>query len=82
MDKIAKRVSTITGIAPKEIFSAGRQRPIVRARSLFCYWAVREMGVSMSSLAIRFGISVVAVSKAVVRGREIAEQEGLRLLES
>ncbi len=38
------------------------------------------MGVSMSSLAIRFGISVVAVSKSVVRGREIAEQEGISLL--
>ena len=82
LDRIAKHVSIITGLAPKDILSAGRQRPIVRARSLFCYWAVREMGVSMSGLANRFGISVVAVSKSVVRGREIAEQEGLRLVES
>lgn len=39
------------GLEPKEIPIASKQRNIVNARSLFCYWAVQELGVSMSRLA-------------------------------
>lgn len=82
LDKIAKRVSQIMGLAPKEILVTSKQRNIVNARSLFCYWAVEELGVSMSSLAIRFGILIAAVSKSVTRGRAIAEQGRHCLVES
>ena len=82
LDKIAQNVSRIMGLEPKEIQIAGKQRTIVNARSLFCYWAVQDLDVSMSSLAVRFGISIPAISKSVVRGRGLVEQEGFSLIES
>jgi len=45
---------------------------IVHARSLLCYWAVRELGVTMISLARRLDQSVTAIGKAVIRGEKLA----------
>jgi len=39
--------------------------------------AVRELGVSMISMARRLNISTVAVSKSVARGAGIAKKEGV-----
>jgi hypothetical protein len=60
----------------------GKYRRIVEARSLLCYWAVRELGVPMSSLARKLGISIPSVSESVTRGRRIAEEKQLDLLET
>jgi hypothetical protein len=60
--------------------AAGKKQNIVNARSLLCYWAVRELGVSMSSLSRRFSISLPAVSKAVYRGKRIAEDNAFKLI--
>jgi len=56
-----------------------RFKHLVRARSLFCFWAVRELGVSMVSLARLLNISTKAVSKSVSRGAAIAKEEGFEL---
>jgi putative transposase len=47
LERIARRVAEITGIDEEGIFSSGRQKERVRARSVFCYWAVREAGISL-----------------------------------
>ena len=57
-----------------DAWSAGKYRPIVRARSLLCYWAVRELGVSMASMASRFGISSSAVMQSVARGEKLVKE--------
>jgi hypothetical protein len=44
-----------------------------------CYWAVRELGESMTAMARRLNLSTAAVSKAVVRGAEIADKNGYRI---
>lgn len=77
---IAKRVAALLDISEDDVFREGKFKTIVRARSLMCYWAVRELGESMSSLARQLNISTVAVSKSVTRGTEIAESEGFKLL--
>jgi len=82
LDRVACRVSQVLGVKPGEVWAEGKYRRIVEARSLLCYWAVRELGVSMSSLARRFGISVPAVSESVTRGRRIAETKGVLLVET
>jgi hypothetical protein len=58
---------------------AGKTRLQVTARSLLCYWAVRELGESMTAMARRIGLSTAEVSKAVVRGAEIADKNGYRI---
>lgn len=80
--KTASRVAEVLGVKEEDVWAKGRYRPIVEARSLLCYWAVRELGVTMSSLARRFGISIPAVSKSVLRGKELAAARGYSLLVS
>ena len=72
---VVQRVSTLLDITPEEIFSKGKFKHLVRARSLLCFWAVRELGVSMASMARRLNISTAAVSKSVARGAEIVWKE-------
>jgi hypothetical protein len=50
-------------------------------RSLFCYWSVRELGIPLTELAGRLGISVPAVGYSVERGEIIARENDYQLIE-
>ena len=63
------------------MWSAGKYRKIVQARSLLCYWAVRELGESMTSMSRRLGLSITAVSQSVLRGELLVKQNNLLLVE-
>jgi putative transposase len=82
LDKAAARAAEVLGMKKEEVWTKGRYRKVVEARSLFCYWAVRALGTTMSSLAVQLGISVPAVSKSVKRGEEVAEARGYSLVSS
>ncbi len=56
LDRIALRVAEICEIEVNEIFLRGKQQQRVKARSLFCFWSVRELGISLTELARRLGI--------------------------
>jgi hypothetical protein len=79
LEKIARRVSELLSIKQEDVWAAGKQQHIVNARSLFCFWAVRELGISMAHLGRRLGLSIPAISKSVARGRQIADLKGFRL---
>jgi len=81
VDDVAERVSEVMAIPLETVWAAGRYPQVVRARSLLCYWAVRELAVSMSEMARRLGVSLPAVSKSVRRGEEIARAGGFELME-
>lgn len=66
---------------PAQVLAAGKQPERVRARSLFCYWAVRELGYSATELGRKLGLSQPAVSQAVRRGEMLAGERGWRLSE-
>ena len=59
----------------------GKQQERGKARSLFCYWGVRELGISLTELARRLGISVAGVGYSVERGGIIARQNDYELIE-
>ena len=63
------------GIELDEIFLKGKQRKRGKARGLFCFWAVRELGISLTELARRHGISVPGVGYSVERGEIIAAKQ-------
>jgi putative transposase len=63
------------------IFLKGKQQKRVEARSLFCFWAVHELRVSLTELARRLGISVPGVAYSVERGERIARENGYHLIE-
>jgi len=49
--------------------------------SLFCYWAVRELGISLTELARRLNISIAGVGYSVDRGAIIAQENKYQLFE-
>jgi len=80
LEKIAERVAEIYGINVGEVFARGRQQRRVSARSLFSFWAVRELVNSLAALAIRLGMSPAGVGYAVQRGEAIAHENGYQLM--
>jgi hypothetical protein len=81
LDRIASIVAEIYKIEVNNIFLKGKQQKRVKPRSLFCYWAVRELGVSLTELARRLGISVPGVGYSVERGEIIARENDYQLIE-
>ena len=80
LNKIATRVTNLLDMDVEEVWAAGRYSRIVKARSLLCYWAVRELGISMALLSKKLNISIPAVSKSVVRGEKIAKEMNYKLV--
>lgn len=78
---IADRVSTVMELEASEIWKSGKSRRRVAARSLLCFWAVRELGMSMTELSRRLNLSLSGVSQSVIRGEKIAELNGFKLLD-
>ena len=78
---IATKVAEIYGVEPIDFLSKGRQRQRVDPRSLYCFWAVRELGVTLTSLARQLDMSPQAVGYTVQRGEAIARRKGYRLIE-
>ena len=80
LGRIAERVAEVCEIEIEDIFLKGKQQKRVKARSLFCYWAVRELEVSLTELAKRLYISVPGVGYSVNRGEIIARENDYRLI--
>ncbi len=79
LEVLADRVAKLFDIEVDEIYKAGKYKKRVQARSLFSYWAVRELGETATSLAKKFGISQPAVSMSVKRGEKIVKDMGFEL---
>jgi hypothetical protein len=52
----------------------GRQKRLVEARSLLCYFVVHALGIPAVEPATRLTMTPSTISYAVVRGKEIAER--------
>lgn len=81
LNELAALVGKVLELDAKEVFKTGKQPERVRARSLFCYWAVRELGLTATAMSRELGISQPAVSQAVQRGERLAAERGWRLNE-
>ena len=77
---IAEIVVGITGVKPSRILRPEKKRSTVRARSLLCFWATRELGIILAKLARRISIPLSSISMSVHCGEQIAEREGHLLL--
>ena len=69
LDRIAERVAEVLNMDSDEVLSKGRQNRKVKARSILCFWAARELGMSLTALARILGMSIAGVGFAVERGR-------------
>jgi chromosomal replication initiation ATPase DnaA len=78
---IVSAVSELTSIPSKDLVGPCKERTIVKARALVCYWSVTELAMVMTELGIKLGIAVSTGSRAVKKGRQLVEREGLKLLD-
>ena len=74
LDYLADRAAKIIGIEPNIVWSKRKQPKVVMARSLLCYWATNELGVTQSVLSKRLGVAPSTVSYCVARGRELVKK--------
>jgi len=76
---IEQRVCGIFNIEPDELYSRSREKIRAMARGVFCYWAVRELGNSLTDIASRFEMTVSGVGYAVKRGEQSIKEHGYTL---
>ena len=79
-DTVVARVAEVLGIEKADVLSAGRQPIRVKARRLLCFWASRELGMTMVDLSKHLKISPSTVSQSANHGEKIANESNLRLL--
>ena len=80
LDHLARRMTDIFNIKKDVIFAKNNQGMKVTARSMLCYWAVREVGFFIRSLAKRLGMSVPGVGYTAERGAAIVLENQYDLL--
>ena len=76
---MARRVEEIFNTEPGDVYSPGQCRGLIKPRSAFCYWAVRELGETATSVAKRLGLTQAGVSKAVPRGEKVVKEMQLQI---
>ena len=81
LDMVASRVADLLQMECDKVWAPGKHRQVVEARSLLCFWAVRELGISMAFLSRKLNISIPAVSQSVIRGENIAKSNQYVLIE-
>ena len=78
LSRLAKTVSELLEVGT-DVYVPGKYPQNVKAQSLFCYWAVRGLGTSATSLAKDQGLTQPAVNISVKRGQAIADENGFPL---
>ena len=78
-DKILEKVGRLFNLKPENLLIPSKQRNRVKARSLICYWAVKEIGISSLYVAARLGIKQPSVSRAAIRGEKICLEGNFHL---
>jgi putative transposase len=74
-DWLVSRVATLLGIEKSIVTRAGSYPGTVEARSILCYWAAREFGISTLELSKRLGVSQPTASQSVKRGEKSVKEK-------
>jgi len=80
INRVVETAAEVIEIEPEQIWKPGNQQLRVKARSLVCYWAVEELGMSATSVGKQLGIGQPAVSREVARGEKLAQDMNLSLI--
>lgn len=78
---IVSVVADLYAMEPQAFIGPSKERRIVKGRSIICFWAARELGMSMTKAADYLKVSVPTVSISVKKGEKFVHEEGLNLIE-
>jgi putative transposase len=73
---LLQRVAATAGLRPADLVMPSKSPARVAHRSILCYWAVRELGLSGTSVARQLGLTQSAVSRSVARGERLIGEKG------
>jgi len=62
-----------------QLYTPGRFPAVVQARSVLCYLAVRELGITATELARQMGLTQPAISMSVKRGAGIVKEHHISI---
>lgn len=80
VEAIIERVAEIFKLPVKDVLSASKQPVRVKARSVAAFWAVKHLQVEGTEVGRYIGMSQSAVSRAVRRGEQIAEEMAISII--
>lgn len=78
---VVERVAELLGFEVDEILRFGKQPYTVKARSLVCFWANREFGMTSVQITGLLGLCQSAVSRSSLRGEKIADENKFALID-
>ena len=78
---VVDRVAEVMSMTPGEILSKHKSPKTVKGRSLLCYWANRELGMTSTEIANRLHLSQSTISRASARGEKLANDKGFSLMD-
>ena len=78
---LVDQVARLFDMGIEKVVRPGRYPDTVKARSVLCYWAARELGISTLELSKRLGISQPTASQSIQRGEKIVTENKLMLIE-
>ena len=80
VESLEQRVLKLYQIGKEELYSKSRQKVRAEARSVLCYWAVRELGLEGTSLAKRLNMSQPGVAYAIKKGEKIVKENNFQII--
>lgn len=78
-DQLLKNIASAFDCESALVMSSVKSPRIVQARSILCYFAIRELGMTATAVAKEMGVTQPAVSICVRRGGEMIREKGLRI---
>jgi chromosomal replication initiation ATPase DnaA len=79
IEQLTQWVSELTGVPVQAMVGPSKRRQTGKARSLLCFFERRELGMTLTALAHKLGISVPTASVAAQRREQIADREKLEI---
>ncbi len=77
--KLIDRVSEIMEMSSEEIVDSVRDKKRTQARSILCFWATDQLGITQTQLGQILNQTQPSISHAVRRGRKLVETKSLSL---
>ena len=81
-EQVVERVAQVMNMNASDVLKRSKDSQTVKARSLLCFWANRDLGMTTVEISRRLKLSQSAVSRSSMRGEKLALRNSFHILES